>query len=167
VAAFEAKVIHVPFEVKGKDGPELKFSKTGVRIELKGEWWFYKYTTKIKGSDGTARSKAAHAKWLKEQPTDVEQRKDGDKADRTGVEFDCSTWTRHIPGLPLFWKSGSPMLENGQPVLSPETKQGPYVGDAELREAHGHTKRPWNLVEVLLMARTDAEIKDAEKRAAA
>ena len=45
------------------------------------------------------------------------------------------SWTNHLPGLPLTYRTGEPTGEIG-----PERKRGPYRGDRELRTRLGHAK---------------------------
>lgn len=72
------------------------------------------------------------------------------------------TWTRTVPGYPLTYKSGSPMLDRkGLPILSEEKKHGPYRGDEGLRTTFAHCPA---LVDVLIAARELAEAEDEAKR---
>jgi hypothetical protein len=76
--------------------------------------------------------------------------------------FGAGSWTKHVPGRPTTYKSGSPVLDKGKPVIGPEKKYS-YASDKKLTEAFGHCQP---LLDALFNGRTDAEIADAEKRAA-
>lgn len=78
----------------------------------------------------------------------------------------AKSWTQHLPGLPLYWRNGSPKLDNkGKQQIGPERKHR-VLNDSKLIEEFGHTKRPYDLVQVLFNLREQAEQEEAEKRAA-
>lgn len=72
------------------------------------------------------------------------------------------TWTRTLPGVQLYYRSGSPQLDRrGKPLLTEEKKLGPYKGDEGLKKAYGHCQ---GLLGLLFHARELAEEADEARR---
>lgn len=77
--------------------------------------------------------------------------------------FRAKSWTRHRLGLPLWYKSGQPILgEDGLQVMGPERKDR-FASESELLDQLGHCK--W-LIDALLKGVNDA-LQDETERAVA
>lgn len=61
-----------------------------------------------------------------------------------------STWTKHMPGLPLYHRSGTPVMENGKHKLGPERIER-FGTDKNLRKSMGHCKALLNALSDGLM----------------
>lgn len=84
-------------------------------INYKGKQVMFRVGTRIELSDGTW--------WFRSRPTRRVH----------------STWTKHSPGLPLYHRSGTPVIENGKHAVGPERVEK-FGTDKNLRSTMGHCK---------------------------